>query len=98
MDSEIKEYIHRHITKFLSRENLLKKINLLQKLQKIGFVNSVEDALYGSLIESLLDITIVINVFEGYSLTSEDILELLDIIEHRSSEIKSKVLSVLTGA
>jgi len=98
MDSEIKGYIQKHINKFLSRENLLKKTSLLQKIQKIGLISSVEDALYGSLIESLLDITIVLNVFEGYSLTSEDILELLDIIENRSSEIKSKISNILTRA
>jgi hypothetical protein len=96
MDSEIREYIYKHITNFLSKENLLKKIVLFEKFQKVGLVSSVENAIYGSLVESLLDITIVLNVFEGYSLTPEDMLELLDIIENRSSEIKSKVSNALT--
>ena len=96
MDAEIREYILKHINNFLSKENLLKKKVLFEKFQKVGLVSSVENAIYGSFVESLLNITFVLNVFEGYSLTPEDMLELLDIIEDRSSEIKSKVSTALT--
>jgi hypothetical protein len=96
MDAEIREYIFKHINNFLKKDNLLKKKVLFEKFQKVGLVSSVENAIYGSFVESLLNITFVLNVFEGYSLTPEDMLELLDIIEDRSSEIKSKVSTALT--
>lgn len=96
MDPEIRKYVERHIDRFLSEEKLLEKVRLFKEYQKIGLVNSIENALYGALIESLHDITIVINVFEGYSLTSEDMQELLEIIRNKSSEIKSKVSKTST--
>jgi hypothetical protein len=96
MDPEIRKYVERHIDRFLSEEKLLEKVRLFKKYQKIGLVSSIENALYGSLIESLHDITIVINVFEGYSLTSEDMQELLEIVSNKSSEIKSKVSKTST--
>jgi hypothetical protein len=96
MDPEIRKYIKRHIDRFLSEEKLLEKVRLFKEYQKIGLVSSIENALYGALIESLHDITIVINVFEGYSLTSEDVQELLEIISNKSSEIKSKVSKTST--
>jgi hypothetical protein len=96
MDPEIRKYVKRHIDRFLSEEKLLEKVRLFKEYQKIGLVSSIENALYGALIESLHDITIVINVFEGYSLTSEDVQELLEIISNKSSEIKSKVSKTST--
>jgi len=96
MDPEIRKYVERHIDRFLSEEKLLEKVRLFKEYQKIGLVSSIENALYGALIESLHDITIVINVFEGYSLTSEDVQELLEIVSNKSSEIKSKVSKTLT--
>jgi hypothetical protein len=96
MDPEIRKYVKRHIDRFLSEEKLLEKVRLFKEYQKIGLVSSIENALYGALIESLHDITIVINVFEGYSLTSEDVQELLEIISNKSLEIKSKVSKTST--
>ena len=81
----------KHIDNFLNEEKLLKKVSLFKEYQKIGLVSSIENALYGALIESLHDITIVLNVFEGYSLTSGEMLELVDIIKNESSKIKSVV-------
>jgi hypothetical protein len=95
MDPEIREYIIKHIDKFLKEENLLKKVSLLKEYQKIGLISSIENALYGALIESLHDITIVLNVFEGYSLSSDEMQELLVIIRNESLNIKSKVSKVL---
>ena len=91
MDPAIREYIKTHIDNFLNEEKLLEKVSLFKEYQKIGLVSSIENALYGALIESLHDITIVLNVFEGYSLTSEEMQELLDIIINESSRIKSVV-------
>jgi hypothetical protein len=95
MDPEIREYIIKHIDKFLKEENLLKKVSLLKEYQKIGLISCIENALYGALIESLHDITIVLNVFEGYSLSSEEMQELLVIIRNESLNIKSKVSKAL---
>jgi len=95
MDPEIREYIIKHIDKFLKEENLLKKVSLLKEYQKIGLISSIENALYGALIESLHDITIVLNVFEGYSLSPDEMQELLVIIENESLNIKSKVSKTL---
>jgi len=91
MDSEIREYVKKRINKFLKEENLSKKVSFFKEYQKMGLITSIENVLYGALIESLHDITIVLNVFEGYSLTSEDEQELLEIIRNRSLEIKAKV-------
>jgi len=96
MDPEIRIYVKRHIDRFLSEEKLLEKVRLFKEYQKIGLVSSIENALYGALIESLHDVTIVINVFEGYSLTSEDMQELLEIVSNKSSDIKSKVSKTST--
>ena len=95
MDPEIREYIIKHIDKFLNEKNLLKKISLLKEYQKIGLISSIENALYGALIESLHDITIVLNVFEGYSLSPDEMQELLVIIRNESLNIKSKVSKAL---
>jgi hypothetical protein len=96
MEPEIREYIKKHIENFLKEEKLLKKVSLFKEYQKIGLVDSIENALYGALIESLHDITIVLNVFEGYSLTSEEMQELLVLIRNESLKIKSKVSNALT--
>jgi hypothetical protein len=96
MDPSIREYIKKHIDKFLNEEKLSKKVSLFKEYQKIGLVSSIEDALYGALIESLYDITIVLNVFEGHSLSSEEMEELLEIVRNKSLKIKSKVSKALT--
>lgn len=96
MDPAIREYIKKHIDNFLNEEKLLEKVSLFKEYQKIGLVSSIEDALYGALIESLHDVTIVLNVFEGYSLTSEEMQELLELIKKESSKIKSKVSKAST--
>jgi hypothetical protein len=96
MDPEIREYIKKHIDKFLNEEKLLKKVSLFTEYQKIGLVSSIENALYGALIESLHDITIVLNVFEGYSLTSDEMQELIEIVKNESLKIKSKVSKAST--
>ena len=96
MDPEIREYVKKLINIFLKEENLSKKVTLFKEYQKIGLITSIENALYGALIESLHDITIVLNVFEGYSLTSEDKQELLEIIRNGSLEIKAKVSKAST--
>ncbi len=96
MDPAIREYIKKHIENFLNEENLMKKVSLFKEYQKIGLVSSIENALYGALIESLHDITIVLNVFEGYSLTSEEMQELLEIIKKESPKIKSKISKAST--
>lgn len=95
MDPEIREYVKKLVNIFLKEENLSKKVGLFREYQKIGLITSIENALYGALIESLHDITIVLNVFEGYSLTSEDKQELLEIIRNGSLEIKAKVSKAL---
>ena len=96
MDPEIREYVKKLVNIFLKEENLSKKVSLFREYQKIGVITSIENALYGALIESLHDITIVLNVFEGYSLTSEDKQELLEIIRNGSLEIKEKVSKAST--
>jgi hypothetical protein len=96
MDPEIREYVKKLVNIFLKEENLSKKVSLFREYQKIGLITSIENALYGALIESLHDITIVLNVFEGYSLTSEDKQELLEIIRNGSLEIKAKVSKAST--
>jgi hypothetical protein len=96
MDPEIREYVKKHIDKFLKKENLLKKVSLFKEYQKIGLVSSIEDAIYGALIESLHDVTIVLNVFEGHSLTSEEMQELIEIVRNNSLNIKSKVSKAST--
>jgi hypothetical protein len=96
MDPEIREYVNKLVNIFLKEENLSKKVSLFREYQKIGVITSIENALYGALIESLHDITIVLNVFEGYSLTSEDKQELLEIIRNGSLEIKEKVSKAST--
>ena len=96
MDPAIREYIKTHIDNFLKEEKLLEKVSLFKEYQKIGLVSSMENALYGALIESLHDITIVLNVFEGYSLTSEEEQELIEIIKNKSLEIKSEVSKAST--
>ena len=96
MDPEIREYVKKLINIFLKEENLSKKVTLFKEYQKIGLITSIENALYGALIESLHDITIVINVFDGYSLTSEDVQDLLEVVSNKSSEIKSKVSKTST--
>ena len=95
MDPAIREYIKKHIENFLNEEKLLEKVSLFKEYQKIGIVSSIENAIYGALIESLHDVTIVLNVFEGHSLTSEEKQELVDIIRNNSLNIKSKVSKVL---
>ena len=97
MDPVIKEYIIKHIDNFLKEEKLLEKVSIFKECQKMGLVSSIENALYGALIESLYDITIVLNVFEGYTLTSEEMQELLDVVQNNSIEIKSKVSRVSTS-
>jgi len=94
MDPEIREYIIKHIDKF-EWKKFIEESKLLKEYQKIGLISSIENALYGALIESLYDITIVLNVFEGYSLSSEEMQELLVIIENESLNIKSKVSKTL---
>jgi hypothetical protein len=96
MDPSIRKYIQNHIDKFLNEKKLLEKISLFKEYQKIGLISSIENALYGALIESLHDVTIVLNVFEGHSLTSEEIQELIEIVKNKSSLIKSKVSKAST--
>ena len=95
MDPVIREYLQRHIDKFLNEEMLLEKVSLFKEYQKIGLVSSIENALYGALIESLHDVTIVLNVFEGHSLTSEEEQELVEIVKNKSVYIKSKVSKII---
>jgi hypothetical protein len=97
MDPVIKELVIKHIDNFLKEEKLLEKVSIFRECQKRGLVSSIENALYGALIESLYDITIVLNVFEGYTLTSDEMQELLDVVQNNSIEIKSKVSRVLTS-
>ena len=97
MDPVIKELIIKHIDNFLKEEKLLAKVSIFKECQKRGLVSSIENALYGALIESLYDITIVLNVFEGYTLTSDELQELVDVVQNNSKEIKSKVTKVLTS-
>jgi len=91
MDPVIREYIQKHIDKFLKEEKLLAKVSLFKEYQKIGLVSSIENAIYGALIESLHDLTIVLNVFEGHSLNPEELHELVEIVRNKSLHIKSEV-------
>ena len=94
MDPAIREYIKKHIDRFLNEEKLLEKVSLFKEYQKIGLISSIENAIYGALIESLHDVTIVLNVFDGHSLTSEEMQELVEIVRNKSLHIKSKVSKV----
>ena len=96
MEPEVKTYVKNRINKLLKKENLMKKVELFKEYEKIGLISSLENALYGAFIESLHDTTVVLNVFDGYTLSNEDMNELLDIINDRSSEIKEKISQALT--
>ena len=91
MEPETKRYLNNLIDKLLKMENLLKKVELLRKYESIGLISSIENALYGAFIEALHDVTVVLNVYEGYSLTSEDTDNLLQLINSRLLEIKEKI-------
>ena len=97
MDPVIRELVIKHIDNFLNEEKLLEKVSIFKECQKRGLVSSIENALYGALIESLYDITIVLNVFEGYTLTSDELQELLDVVQKNSIKIKSKISRVSTS-
>lgn len=95
MDLELKKYINHKIDKALKKENLYKKLDLLREYENINLISSIENALYGAFIESLHQITVVLNVFDGYSLTPEDMNDLLQIINNRKPEIKRKISQAL---
>jgi len=96
MEPEVRTYVKNRINKLLKKEDLIKKVELFKKYEKIGLISSLENALYGAFIESLHEITVVLNIFDGYTLSTEDMNELLDIISIRSSEIKEKISQAST--
>jgi len=91
MEPETKIYLNTIIDKLLKKENLTKKTELLRKYESIDLISSIENALFGAFIEALHDVTVVLNVYEGYSLTSEDTDDLLQLINSRLLEIKEKI-------
>ena len=91
MEEMRRGFIEMQLDKQLEEETLHARVLYYNEFKKIGLCNSIENVVFGAIIDSL---TLQLAVFEmssGMELTSEQMREIIDIVTNRSLEIKTKI-------
>jgi len=91
MEPSVRGFMEQLIDNFLKEKSLRARAVVYNEFKKIGFVSSIEDALFGALIESKFSTLALVNISRGSKMTTEEMQELVDIVRNRSLDIKSKI-------
>jgi hypothetical protein len=91
MEPIFRGIIEKGLDEFLKADALSERVNVYQKYQTMGLVNSLEDAIFGALAEVIMNMLSLVKISTGSKITLDEAKELYDIVENRSLEIRSKI-------
>lgn len=91
MEPIIRGILEKNLDIFLRPENLRDRVDNYKPFLETGFINSLEEALFGALFECMALSLVIVKRPSGSETTIDEMTELYNIIMNRSLEIKSKI-------
>lgn len=94
MEPLLRGIIEKRLDHELSDETLRNYYNLLKPYKENAVINSIDSAMFGSLIANLINTLAFYKTILGQESTFEDSKELRNIVDTKSQTIKSRIREV----